>query len=316
MFVAGSAVSIGLAEQLAYKMEPENSVYWQIQGASEGATYSLSIVNPATRQEVALVEEFEEGVLKGMLEKRWTASLPEGVYGYVLYRDDKAVLQSPEKMGLLDERMEVAFAKVSRRNNVVNWSVGQPAISRVSVGTSSGMFVRRLTDWKYTAGNSALTPWDFWDEQNVANYRGHAALNVFVQYFPLEKGWLVVGTPQFEKNDELLAESMGQAIPSDEIDFSVEFLIEKPNEQVVIISSGDALRVTLSKDSERILERRRFEILVYLDGEFIHEESQGVTPYTYLIPEIDWADGEHVLTVNILDYEGNFSSRSKRVVFR
>jgi len=50
---------------------------------------------------------------------------------------------------------------------------------------------------------------------------------------------------------------------------------------------------------------RRFEILIYADGTFVHEESQGVSPYTYILP-VGLSKTTKELTVNLLDYEGNW----------
>jgi hypothetical protein len=64
---------------------------------------------------------------------------------------------------------------------------------------------------------------------------------------------------------------------------------------------------------QRVIERR-FEAAFYVDGVFSHENELGYVPLGWTWDSSQVNDGEHVLTLNIRGYEGNFGTATVKVV--
>jgi hypothetical protein len=89
-------------------------------------------------------------------------------------------------------------------------------------------------------------------------------------------------------------------------------------EKGVPIIEGGVIPVRLEID-ERDRQRAfatRFEPVFFVDGQFAFENEVGFAPMTWSWDASRVNDGEHVLTVNVRGYDGNFGIASVKVFKR
>lgn len=73
------------------------------------------------------------------------------------------------------------------------------------------------------------------------------------------------------------------------------------------------VRFDLSPDERARALAQRIEVIVYVDGIFLHEVEQGVLPITLPWDTTGLAPGRHYLTVNVRSYEGVFGAATAAV---
>jgi hypothetical protein len=61
------------------------------------------------------------------------------------------------------------------------------------------------------------------------------------------------------------------------------------------------------------LAQQRFEVVYFIDGQFIEESEIGVLPATWNVDGVKLSPGEHYLTVNLRGYDGSFGYGSLKV---
>ena len=73
------------------------------------------------------------------------------------------------------------------------------------------------------------------------------------------------------------------------------------------------VRVYLNKDDQRWLTETKYEMGLYIDNVFLMEEEEGTNPFTYHLDTRNLNDGFHIITANIIGYEGEVATESMRV---
>ena len=73
------------------------------------------------------------------------------------------------------------------------------------------------------------------------------------------------------------------------------------------------IRVTLDEGVLKQVTEERYEIILYVDFEFVSEVEEGYSPSTLLWDAKQVGSGEHILTVNVRTLNGQVSSASLRV---
>ena len=310
-----------LGEQVAFRKVDSGELYFQIQDARENASYSIELVSAGGKHSISTIDDFGPTTLPKVLEASWDGDLPEGIYYYNLLRDGEAAGSSKHPVSL-DGEMDVVFAEVERREGKLRWEIGRPAVYRLVAGMNSGAFLGQVKPWSFTDGSKSEIDWDFNFGQGVKSLAQQPGLTVYAQYFPISRGFIISGEPEVGAAGEYLSEKDQELLPNRKIAFELyvgEKEMSRPSgvrDRLPMVHAGTPIRVKLSEQSRDYLEKARFEVLIYIDGEFIHEESQGVDPYTFVFPEVIWADGKRTLAINVLDNVGNFGAQFREVVFK
>lgn len=312
-------------ENLFYKHRSDGRLFFQLQNVQSDSSYSVQLVDAVSSQVVAVVNGFEAGAIPKSLHAVWKPS-PEllgigGLCCWSIHRDGKNISPAVPEVGM-PEKFSVAQAKIKRGLNGITWMQEVPSISRVFVANRSGMLIAWVKPWGFSGVGSHLASWDFKDSGAVRSYRTDSDIHAFVQRVPLGKRWIVIGDVKYTDRHaglECLAKVSLPKIPYD-------FILSLPGarlaegkggepDAVYHARAGMPVRVHLDRVSKKKMGGRRFEILLFLNGEFIHEEAQGVDPYTFVLPEFTDVSGRHHFTVNIIDYHGNIASKTVALHF-
>lgn len=301
-------VNIAIAEKLSYRWQNDN--LWRLfiedaQGKNE--QYSVELLSLEKDKPVASAGNFQESLMKGIKEANLsTESLPDGLYYFDLKRDDVSVnIARPTPLTWNNEYL-TQTVQVDRRNSQLSWQPSVPCLARIIAVLPSGMLVDVVTEWAFYAAKEYALEYNFVGDDGRSIY-SQANLSIFAQYIPLPLIFFVQGQPKFA---DYAASPLFQAIELPRIPLHFELstnahLIEN---DLGIYAGSDATSITVTLDEETAqqLSGKRFEVLIYLDGEFIHEEAQGTSPYTYRLPNFTVTDKPQAISVNVLDYLGNW----------
>lgn len=273
---------------------------FQIQGAKAPAdVYRLIIRDLITQEKLTEVDGFQATGIEQVLVVKWACTLDEGLY-YLQVFEGQTLVHGESAQALIweEQAFETSNAELDRRNFAIRWQPFRASLSRTNVALPSGLRLGRATSWRFHSNTWQEVPGDFLGEDG-RSYRDHPQLRPYVQSIPLPSHWLVVGQPLWESyREEALFHTI--ELPDNTLNFTLS----------AIDRDSSIVRIQLDPETQDYLTGRRYEVLLYLNGEFIHEESQGVNPYTYVLPENSNLQGEFQLTVNLLDYSGNWGTRT------
>lgn len=317
-------VSVSDAEErLFYKHQEDGGLYIQLQSVDTSATYSVQLVDVQTGDIIADINSFTAGAVPKALKCEWTPKTAienKACYWNILRNGENIspalpVVEMPEKF-------HVGNGKIKRGLQSIIWSQDTPAISRVFIANRSGMLISWAKPWGFTAVGAHQEKWSFKDSDSVRSYRTDSNIHAFVQTVPLSKRWIIFGNVDFDEQYAALPLLKNILLPKIPYDFNLSLpgakLIKGQDgspDAVYQAHSGMPVSVRLDEESKSKMGGRRFEILLFLNGEFIHEEAQGVDPYTFILPAFPDVQGLHYFTVNIIDYHGNIASKTLAMDF-
>jgi len=282
---------------------------FQIQNALPGQSYWLQLENLRDSRQVTNVVGFRsEGLAEALVSDFKVRD--EGVYLIHLFRGNGELNLHRAEIPI-PEMMEVANAEIDRRGSTVRWRTPRSSLARVNAVLNSGMRIDTIAPWHFTSNHDQFSLWDFKDRVKIKDYRDHPNLRVFVQFIPLPDYLVVVGRPpladyaQHPLFRNLPLPAGDQELTFEVLTKSVRRVSDLPGKDLPVVKPGTALRVRLDPRTRMRLGINRYEIMFYVDGEFLHEESEGLDPYTFLLPKLPRDSGLIYLSANMSDYNGN-----------
>lgn len=316
VFVIGAQLPGIAAERERIVAHVQNrDIMIQLQDLHESAAYQLGIFELGSGN---LVKSLAVDRKDQANTLNLVVPLPKaGLYQLKLKKNNEWIsLEELPMVTVPKEGFRLLAGEIDRRDKKINFTLLASCIFRIVATNESQMSILTLQGWRFgSAGQKIEIPWDFWDGGKVKNYWSDPSLAVVADYIPLPEGFLVAGNPDFSthRGIPLLRDLK---LPSDEFKFDVSLrkgdLAKKKKmvlkDQLPVIEAGDYVRAIVSRESLGILKGRRFEILYFLEGDFVHEETEGMSPSNYCLPNLGRPSGRYHLTVNIRDFNGNAGS--------
>ncbi len=222
------------------------------------------------------------------------------------------------------------------RHGTINFSIAQPSRILVRAGIKSGAFLRTLLDWRPRPAGQNRLSWDGFDESGVYRFIQHPRFAVMVTGYTLpELAIMIINSPQktdystwrnlqgckaqpFTREEALQKFDRAQ-LPLSKIFFEPRYRPKDPQlsisytqkaETNPVLSKRTGIKVDVPQASRALLEQSLFEVAFFVDGDFISEEEQGYVPFIWTLDPTRFAAGDHVLTVNILGFDGQVGSAS------
>ncbi len=309
-------------ENLFYKHTSDGGIFFQLQNTEPDSTYKVQLLDAISGETIATVDGFKKGAVPKALKVEWKPNKKINAVCHWRVLCDGKNISPPVPQVAMPEKFHVTPGKIKRILQGITWSQNAPSISRVFVANRSGMLIAWAKPWSFSGVGSHLTPWNFKDVGSVRSYRADSDIHAFVQTVPLGKRWIIIGDVKFD--DQYSAAELFSKIALPKIPY--DFNLSLPGAKIAVGKEGNSnavyhahsgmpVRVSLDKASKEKMGGRRFEILLFLNGEFIHEEAQGVDPYTFILPMFPGVTGKHHFTVNIIDYHGNIASKTLAMQF-
>jgi hypothetical protein len=83
---------------------------------------------------------------------------------------------------------------------------------------------------------------------------------------------------------------------------------ERQKREPLILHGEAVVRVDGDEIAKQELMGEKFEIVFYVDGKFVEEEANGYLPYNFPLNIKNLASGEHVLSVNLVLFNGKVAA--------
>ena len=218
----------------------------------------------------------------------------------------------------------------------IRYVIGAPARVLVRLGIKDyGPLLRTLVNWVPRPGGVNAEPWDGLDASGQLDLTDHPKLDITIQAFALSDNTILVGrasdTVQLIK-DMSWAAQQREAKKTSEVqvanyanqpiqtrrDFQVELMLPaelpKTAEGLPIISEITPISLTAGAELQPSIVAQRFETVFFVDGQFAFESEKGYLPLTWRWDPQGSNPGVHYITVNVLGYEGNFGTRTVKVM--
>ena len=319
--LAGSAVL--RAENIAAFNEPSGSILVQVQDLQSGVSYHVGFWELGAEKPTAVLPVPDAG-RKSFVSLRWDQPV-EGIYQARLQLGaDWLPVPVPPPITLPELGFALVNGDMDHSSGNIRFQLPSAGLFRVTAMTESAMHVAHLRSWHFGgAGQRYVANWDFWNDLRTQNHRLTPGLVAVMDFIPLPSGYIVAGFPTYERYRSS-GLNRNIVIPEVKVDACISF--PQPDGQVTpttkdpkalpVVHAGDPVRVELTPESLRGLDQRRYEVIYFLNGEFIHEEAKGVSPTTYRLPSIPHLEGDAFLTVNIRDFFGNVGAATTRISYK
>jgi len=231
---------------------------------------------------------------------------------------DNAMIQN---IALVDGRtLEYALTALSRVNIRIGMRDGGPLLGS-------------LVNWQVRAPGENTDAWNGMDASSVMNVAQSAALELTGMSFPLPQNAVIVGDPK-SGSGVIASMPWGETkrvrkqTPAKRMYAHSQQSYEERGDFVVDLATGGrALRgsvplsikgvtpfsVGVGEHDVRRLSTQRFELVYFIDGQFIGENEIGFLPATWNVDAGRLTPGEHYLTVNVRGYDGTFGMGSRKI---
>ncbi len=267
--------------------------------------------------------------------------VPSGVYIYVIKAKDKfgntAVYDpadSTSGLGLQESNLSY-----SQETGEIKYILPRAARVRIRIGIEGGgPLLRTLFNWQPREAGENSEKWDGCDEEGkpiIPRLKLAAVLSAY----SLPDNSIIVKNNDFgfdqeckfevnPQNPKRLKRNVTGIVLHPSAKFSRKkyhygpgFRLEFPNaawdEGGVPVLSGIApVRVIVDEKDKDMLVESRFEMIFFVDDVFFFEEEQSFSPYNYLWNTKGITEGEHILTVNIMSYDGYIGVKNVKVKVR
>jgi hypothetical protein len=237
--------------------------------------------------------------------------------------------------------IEPSGARYDPGAGAVQYALPKPALVRVCAGLRDGPLLRTLVDWEPREAGSHAERWDGLDKNGLMDLSRHPRLDIAISAFSLAANTVIVlgsnlstlhlpssqsdPPAPFVKNKDLTPSREGRyphaLHPRDrcrEPSFRIEWGARSgaTEERSPVVGGVVPVRVVLNESDKAMRENARFEIVLFVDGVFLWEEENGLSPTTYLWDTKRLNDGAHTLTANLYAFDDHVGAESRRVWVR
>jgi hypothetical protein len=236
------------------------------------------------------------------------------------------------------EPFDLGQAKVSRATGVLTYRLSQPSRVLIRIGIPGSSLLRTLVDWEPRTQGEITEYWNGRDQDNLINVIDNPKYTVLITYFTLPDASVVTfGNSGIDyrsykaqlksKRPAKVARPMANArrlAPqflarrSTNRDFRVTIrfpeLDRGDNPDVPTVRGDRALaRIDVPESEREVLAGRQFEIIMFVDTTYVAEEERGYVPFNFPWEFRQLPPGEHVVTVNVVTFDGQIGIGSRRI---
>lgn len=311
-----------LGETIAALNESSGAILVQVQDIRPDVSYHVGFWELGAEKPTVVLPVPAPG-RKSFTSLRWKQPT-EGIYQARLQRgSDWLPLPAAPPITLPELGFMLITGAMDHHTGKIRFQLPSAGLFRVTAMTESAMHVAHLRAWHLGgAGQQYVVDWDFWDDRKTQNHRKTPGLVATMDFIPLPAGYIVAGFPPYERYRSS-GLNRNVVIPEARVDARISFpssfgqsSASNHSKTLPVVHAGDPVRVELTPETLRALDQRRYEVIYFLNGEFIHEEAKGVSPTIYRMPSIPRLEGDTFLTVNIRDFFGNVGATTTQISYK
>ena len=218
------------------------------------------------------------------------------VFSVTLLSSSQAV-QSAQNVKTEISASEISFDALTGQ---IKYKLPESALVRIRIGIKNGgPLLRTLIDWELRSKGNHTEIWDKKDASGKVDFGTRRDLICMLACLPATK----------TKHSAYSGAIRGLRKSPD---FKIIFpeSAKKDDLGVPIASGVTPIRVELERKDLKWLTDVRYEVVVFIDGIFIMEDEEGISPFTYRLDTKHLNDGLHIMTVNIASFEGEVGTYS------
>lgn len=263
--------------------------------------------------------------------------VPEDAYVYTIMADDgtgrhEVYDPSDDTKGVTLDTRNMKFDEDS---GVISYLLPKAARVRIRIGLEDILLLDTLLDWELREAGEYTERWDFKDKNGLFNLKGYPKLSMRLLAYSLADNSIIVKSgikkesaviagregvrrqknPLASPMEDINFHSLHKRADCHEPEFKIEFLESKmSNGGAPVVKGATPVRVTISDRDKWYLTDTRYEVMFFVDAVFIYEEEEGISPFTYYWDTKGLSRGEHILTVNIMNYDDHIGVESRKVI--
>jgi len=235
------------------------------------------------------------------------------------------------------EPFDLGTAQVSRETGTLTYRLSQPARVLVRIGIPGSALLRTLVDWEPRTQGEITEYWNGRDRDNLIDVISKPNYTVLITYFTLPDASVVTFGSGGADYRAYKAQMRSKRPPkparpmANTRRLSPSFLAPRATDrdfQATIrfpeLDKGDTPAVPTIRDrvlaridvpgaDRAVLAGRQFEIILFADTTYVAEEERGYVPFNFPWDLRQLPPGEHVLTVNIVTFDGQIGIGSRRI---
>ena len=219
----------------------------------------------------------------------------------------------------------------------LSFTVETDSVVDIRAGVSDGgPLLEKLIEWKPFLQGSYSIDWNGWDKTHTIQAAIIANHQLFSQIAPLPQ-FSILTTNHPEGNDQIYSlafpqEGLKRKASTDFADkhfsqidsspykslnpvFDFEFNdAQSTEDKLPVLGNMGGITIRLQESVKQRVTETRYEILVFVDYKFVTEIEEGRSPAKMNFDTSTLAEGEHVLTVNLVTLQGGLATVSHRFV--
>jgi hypothetical protein len=182
----------------------------------------------------------------------------------------------------------------------IRYTLPEPALVRIRMGIQNGgPLLTHIVDWEYREKGTHV---ETWDKKGAGGYLAQNNRKDIM---------LVISCLPPDSQDQRRSSTTIKGFRP-----SPKFTVKFPEAQGIsaeghpILQGMSPVRITVDQTDQMWLKRTKFELAMFLDSRFVAEDEEGTNPYTYRLDTLSLPNGIHVITVNIVGYEGEVGTQN------
>ena len=212
--------------------------------------------------------------------------------------------QETKAMATATAPKEILAGNISfnAQSGEIKYTLPQAALVRIRIGLKDGgPLLRNLVDWEKREKGEHTEIWDKKDASGKVNFGNRTDFMLVLACLPLNTK---------ERNSYSGAIKGFRKSPRLSITFPEG--TEKNEKGMSVLKEVVPVRISLGEKDKWIIETK-YELGMFIDNIFLMEDEEGSNPFTYQLNTKGLNEGGHVITVNMIGYEGEIGTESALV---
>jgi hypothetical protein len=189
----------------------------------------------------------------------------------------------------------------------IKYTLPEAALIRIRIGIKDGgALLRNLVDWEPRGAGPHTEVWDHKDAKGIVDFKSNLDLLLTLSCLPADpvKRGAYKGIIKGFRPAPKLRIVFPRSVPGPAA------LSPDGQASPLVLTGVVPVRVLIDPEDNRWLVETKYELGLFIDNIFLAEDEEGVNPYTYTFNTKGLNDGPHIITANIVGYEGEVGTES------
>lgn len=260
--------------------------------------------------------------------------VPDEAYTFVIERADGLVYDPTSSSGgEVDDIRNPTFDDAG----AVGYTLPAAARVLIRLGVRNGPMYRTLVDWKPRPAGKVTEYWDGFDTDQLVKLRGREDFTALVTYATLPDATVITygnsaetyrdyklgrGKERPQRPERPVGENAKQRFRPDLLvppawarapQVAMTFPDVPEPDAVPAVKHAVNVRIDVAEGDKPRLMEDQFEVLLFVDGQFVAEAERGYLPLNWKWELNQFPPGEHILTVNVSSFKGQVGVVSRKV---